>query len=126
MARVLVIEDQPSIGMVFKVALSEEGHTVDVFRDGKSGMEGLAREPRPDIILVDLLMPGISGKDVVEKLQVDSRLRDIPVAIISGCIPGPDVLPREGSFQAFISKPFDLLEVVELVTRLTANKQICA
>jgi CheY-like chemotaxis protein len=125
-ANVLVIEDQASIGMVFNVILSDEGHKVDVVRDGKAGLKRLAQEPKPDIVLVDLLMPGMSGREVVETMRRDSRTQDIPVIIISGCIPGSEEMPPAGSYSAFIGKPFDILDITATVGKLTAAKQDCA
>ncbi len=126
MAIVLVIEDQPSIGMVFSVVLSDEGHSVDVVRDGKSGLKRMTQEPKPDIVLVDLLMPGMRGREVVEAMRQDPSTKDIPVIIVSGCIPEPEVLPPAGSYNAFISKPFDILDIADTVDRLTTKKQDCA
>ena len=126
MANVLVIEDQPSIGMVFNVILSDEGYKVDVVRDGKSGLKRLAEEPRPDIVLVDLLMPGMNGREVVEAMRQDPSTREIPVIIISGCIPGSEVMPPAGSYSAFISKPFDIMDIIDTVGRFTLEKMECA
>lgn len=119
MARVLVIEDRPTVAMVFEVALTDEGHKVDVAYNGKTALKILSLEPRPDIVFVDLHMPDISGRQVVETMYADTELRKIPVVIVSGSIPSPENLPPEGSYQAFIGKPFDLDEVFETVERLT-------
>jgi CheY-like chemotaxis protein len=126
MANILVIEDQPAIGMVLNVILSDEDHKVDVVRDGKSGLKRLTQKPKPDIVLVDLLMPGMSGREVVEAMRLNPGTQDIPVIIISGCIPGPEVLPSPGTYSAFIGKPFDILDVTATVDRVVNESRICA
>lgn len=119
MVRVLVIEDEPTINMILDIALSEEGYQVITAPDGLTGLELMQRQPLPEIVLVDLLMPGISGKTVVKTMSSHAELRKIPVVIISGSLPSSENLPPKGSYQALISKPFDLTEVIDLVGSLT-------
>ncbi|MDW7650307.1 MAG: response regulator [Bacillota bacterium] len=122
----LVIEDRPSIGMVFDLALTEEGHKVEVVSDGSSGLKILQGEAKTDLVILDLNMPGISGREVVEIMRSENELlRNIPVIIVSGSVPSPDIMPPEGSYQAFIGKPFDLNEVIETVDWLTTAEAAC-
>jgi len=117
MARVLVIEDERSIAMVLRLALGEEGHEVITAGDGRSGFEQLINNT-PDVVLLDLVLPQMNGKSVVEKMRNSEQLRNIPVIIISGSMPTSDVLPPQGSYNAFIGKPFDLAEVLATVEEL--------
>lgn len=117
MARVLVIDDEPNIAKVLKEALSGEGYDVMTAHNGLSALELLGREPA-DIVLADLLMPGATGRVVVENMRSKPKLRDIPVVIVSGSVPGSKEFPPEGTYQAFISKPFDLTDVIETVQTL--------
>jgi CheY-like chemotaxis protein len=127
MAHVLVIEDRRSIGMIFYMALTEENHTVNVVTDGASGLAAMSREPAPDVVILDLNMPGISGREVVETMRRDPSLQHIPVIIVSGSVPSADILPAQGSFQAFIEKPFDLNDIITTVEKLSAaNASNCA
>lgn len=123
MAQILVVEDRPTIGMVFNLALSQEGHQVEVLHDGKAGLKRLQENPAPELLIIDLHMPGVSGKEVVETMHASSTLKHIPIIIISGSMPSEDVMPPQGSYEKFISKPFDLFEVIETVQELTEKKE---
>jgi len=124
MARVLVVEDRATVALVLEVALTDEGHNVDLAYNGRTALEKLSLEPRPDIVFVDLHMPDISGREVVTTMRADSLLHDIPVVIVSGSIPKPENMPPDGSYKAFISKPFDLCEVLDTVERLTSDHPV--
>ncbi len=119
MARVLVIVDEPNISLVLKIAISEEGHEVLTASNGRAGLELLDQTPAPDIVFVDLCLPGLSGSVVAETIHADKRLRDIPVVIITGSIPNSDNFPPPECYRALISKPFDLMLVLDLIEKLT-------
>lgn len=124
MARVLVIDDEPTIVMVLEIALSEEGHEVATALDGLTGLNMMKQSPLPDIVLLDLYMPGLSGQAVANTMRSDPVLKDIPVVIISGSIPNPDNFPRRDSYQALITKPFDLHEVLSTIETLVAKGRV--
>ncbi|MFZ5595464.1 MAG: response regulator transcription factor [Bacillota bacterium] len=120
MARVLVMEDEPGIRMVLKMALSDEGHEVVTVPDGKLGMQSLEEESTlPDIVLVDLFMPGISGCQVVESMCARARLKNIPIIILTGSDVDWVNMPPENSYKALIRKPFELNDVINTVNTLT-------
>lgn len=87
MARVLVIEDEPGIAMVLQIALGDAGHEVATASDGMAGLNMLSRPPHPDVVFVDLNLPGLSGRTVVEIIRETPVLKDIPVIALSGYIP---------------------------------------
>lgn len=123
MARVLIMEDEPNIAFVLKIAMSEEGHEVKTCQDGLYGLQELEKGPLPDIVLVDLCMPRISGRAVVETMHKNQKFKDIPVVIISGSIPDSKNFPPANSYRMLITKPFDLFKVLETVNELT--DQLC-
>lgn len=116
MAYVLIIEDEPTVAMVLREALGDEGHEAVVESDGRTGLARLLRDPVPDIVLVDLFLPGMGGHKVVEAMRADPRLRSVPVVVVTGAVTRPGDLPAASS--AVISKPFDLTHVVNTVQRL--------
>jgi CheY-like chemotaxis protein len=115
----LYIEDVPE-----NVRLME--HIFRVFGDmavtstahGSSGIE-LARQQRPNLILLDLHLPDMTGEEVTIALQADPATRDIPIVVLSG---DADPSTRSRALQhgaaAFVPKPFDVSELVALVQRL--------
>ena len=120
MAVVFTIEDNPSISMVIKLALTDEGHNVITFNNGLNAYESLEKGLRPDIILVDLKMPGMNGKELVAKIRDNPYIAYIPVTIITGSIPTTEILPPKDSYQALVLKPFDLQELIDTVKKLVA------
>ncbi len=124
MARVLVIEDEPGIAMVLKIALSDEGHEVVTAFNGLTGLKLLNQAPNPEIVFVDLNMPGLSGRAVIETMIGRPGLKDIPVVIISGSVPDSPHFPPRGTYSAIITKPFDLNDVIETANYLTGTGQI--
>jgi len=118
MARVLIIEDRPAIAMILQEALADEGYDTATAPNGNAGLERLLEKPAPDIALVDLFMPGVDGRTVIETLRSDPRYPAIPAVIITGAEPTPEAFPPEGTYQAVIRKPFDLDVVLSTVKRL--------
>ncbi len=123
MARICVIEDEAAIAMALQEALSDAGHKVTVLPDGHRGLLTLRRRPRPDLVLVDLLMPKAGGRAVIAAMRADPELQRIPVILITGAVQGAEDFPPEGSYQAIIGKPFDLVEVLATVQGLLAGSR---
>ncbi len=79
---VLVIDDDPYVHDLLRRALSKRGFRVETALDGTTGLDR-ARELRPDVVLLDVLMPGMDGWTVLSRLKEDSGLRDIPVVMVT-------------------------------------------
>ncbi|OPY58037.1 MAG: Polar-differentiation response regulator DivK [Pelotomaculum sp. PtaU1.Bin035] len=123
MALVMIMEDEPNIALVLEIALTEEGNEVISVRNGFLGLERLKQKPEPEIIFVDLNMPVLSGRAVIEYINSAPNLRHIPVVILTGSLPDLDDKPPRGSYQALINKPFDLDEVINMVNVLSGGRQ---
>ncbi|KUO62582.1 MAG: hypothetical protein APF84_02210 [Gracilibacter sp. BRH_c7a] len=122
MARVLIIEDEPNIAFILKEILSESGHEVIVMHDGLLGFQRLGEDPLPDVVLLDYRLPSLDGKKIIEQMNESNRLSEIPKILMSGSIPNLSDFPCRDSYQAFLSKPFDILDVVKAVQScLTLN-----
>lgn len=80
--RVLIIEDDAVLRKACETSLQRQGFTVTTAVDGEAGLTAVA-EQRPDIVLLDLLMPKKSGADVLRAIKDDPAIRDIPVVILS-------------------------------------------
>ena len=106
---ILVIEDNKLIRMASQRSLGKAGHDVATAADGEEGLR-LAREMQPDIILLDLMLPKLSGLDVLRKLQEGVGTKRIPVIIVSGLAEsnGPKLI-REGAAR-FLRKSESLLQ----------------
>ncbi|HET8631139.1 MAG TPA: response regulator [Thermomicrobiales bacterium] len=114
---ILVAEDDPDIAGVLREALAGEGHRVTVGAGG--GAVAAARADPPDVVLLDLWMPGMDGAEVCRRLKADPRTRGAPVVFVTAT---PAALLRErlGDYahEGLIRKPFDIGEVLDTVARL--------
>jgi DNA-binding response OmpR family regulator len=112
-ARVLVIDDDPDIRDAVTEVLSFEGHEVFGAAEGESGLVR-CRQVRPDLVLLDLMMPGMNGWDFLRALRREEAIADTPVVVVSALGRVAD-LPVAG----FLPKPFGLDALVALVRSAT-------
>ena len=112
---ILVIEDEEHIRTILKYNLELDGFEVFLAEDGMPGLE-LAREKRPDLILLDWMMPGLDGLQVLSELKHDERTRDIPVFMLTAKSMMAEVgrALYEGA-DDYITKPFDVIELGQIL-----------
>jgi two-component system phosphate regulon response regulator PhoB len=112
MARILVIEDEKDIQDVLDYNLRQAGHKVNVASTGAEGLK-LAREKKPDLVLLDLMLPDISGTEVCKTLKQDSVTRDVQVLILTAKGEEIDrVVGFEIGADDYVVKPFSVRELV--------------
>ena len=123
---ILVIEDEPDILEVIKFNLVKESHIVKNSNDGERGL-ALARDKKFDLILLDLMLPGIHGLDVCRILKTDNRTCAVPIIIISALGQESDIVKGlETGADDYITKPFSsniLVARVNAVIRRNSNGQ---
>ena len=113
------MEDDPDTRDLLTLILEDEGYQVDAVDDGRKVTEQV-RQIRPDVITLDIGLPGMSGSAVLEDLERDPVTSGIPVIVISGHtrkLGGPD---REHASRV-IAKPFYITQVVEEIERVLAR-----
>ena len=113
MKKVLVVDDEPALLDVLAQVLADEGYAVATARDGEHALRQAERE-RPDLVLMDVMMPRLDGRDALRRLRVHPDLRAVPVILTSAGVPAAQVEPGV----AFLRKPFDLDRLLALVARL--------
>jgi DNA-binding response OmpR family regulator len=107
-----VIEDDPAVADVLRLALQSEGHTVDVAADGEEGLTSL-QQRRYRLLLLDLLLPGLDGMGVLRALRVEPAWRPPVVIVVSALQARPDVLRAlEAGADDYLTKPFDVTDLV--------------
>ncbi|MCP4568582.1 MAG: response regulator [FCB group bacterium] len=117
-AKILVIDDEPEITEIIHAFLDNAGYTVRVENQPQNAIK-LAQEFTPDLILLDIMMPGTDGYQICNQIKEDTKMADTPVIFLTG----KDSKDDQGkSFQSggdmFIKKPFScerLLEIVNIV-----------
>ena len=108
--KIMIIDDDPAIVKYLKAVFSDNGHATCSASDTREGLEKV-RSEMPDLITLDLQMPGEWGPRFYRRLRQDKTLRDIPVIVISG-IDGDHAV--KGAV-AFVSKPFDPEKIIGIV-----------
>ena len=113
--KVLIVDDQPSITKLVSVKLSKEGFEVIEALDGEEGLRK-AQEERPDLIILDIMMPKMSGWEVRDKLREDKRCQDIPVIMLTATGRFEEQLKGlEEGIEEYLTKPFDPNDLADLV-----------
>ncbi len=115
--RVLIVEDNELNMKLFHDLLDAQGYETLQTREGLSALT-IAREHRPDLILMDIQLPEISGLEVTKWLKEDDELRHIPViAVTAFAMKGDEERIREGGCEAYISKPISVAYFLETVRK---------
>ncbi|MFS8573319.1 MAG: response regulator, partial [Clostridia bacterium] len=104
--RVLVADDVAAVRAFLQLALTEQGYEVVLAADGGTALQ-LAREMRPDVILLDWVMPRMNGAQVLQALRRDPQLRQVPVILMTGSV-GVDEITSEFGVRWVLEKPFGI------------------
>src|SRR3954454_1529700 len=116
--RILVIEDTRDLVEVLTLALQREGYEISVAYDGNEGLRK-AQTLLPDLILLDVMLPGMSGTDVLRELRAGERTRDVPVIIISARAEETDeVVGFSLGADDYVTKPFSPRVLVQRIKAL--------
>jgi CheY-like chemotaxis protein len=107
--RILVVDDNEALRENLAEALELEGYPVVMAADGASALARLAEDPPPAAVLLDLLMPGMSGQDVLGRIRGDPRLAHVRVVITTGL---PGARARAATADAVLTKPFGVKDLL--------------
>jgi DNA-binding response OmpR family regulator len=116
--KILIIEDEEIICDLLERKLTREGYSVVITNNGIDGLIKM-REDRPDIVLLDIIMPKMGGFEVMEEMNKDKTLKDIPVIVVSnsGQPVEIDRIKKMGAKDWLIKTEFDPQEVLEKVKK---------
>lgn len=115
-AKILIIDDEPQMIQVLKVRLEAENYTVLSASNGEEGLEKVKSE-KPDLILLDILMPKKDGYTFVRETKADDNLRNIPIIMLTGKAEMKDLFAIEG-IKDYLLKPFDDMELIKKIKSL--------
>jgi CheY-like chemotaxis protein len=113
MKAIVVVDDEFGLADVLAATLSDVGYRVHTASNGVQGLEVMAQE-RPDLVLLDYMMPLLDGPGVLAAMQADPRLRGVPVVLVSA-MPEAVVQKRCAGYRAFLRKPFDFEALIATV-----------
>ncbi len=114
---VLIVEDNELNLKLFRDLLDAHGYGTLETRDGLEALE-LAREHQPDLILMDIQLPNVSGLEVTKWIKQDEDLKSIPiVAVTAFAMKGDEEKIRAGGCEAYIAKPISVVQFIDTVKR---------
>jgi len=113
--KILVIDDDRTIKLLISRCLTKKGHEVFLADDGEHGL-AMAPQIAPDLILLDVMMPGISGLEVCAKLKQDKSTKLIPIFMLTGKSQQQNIDEAlSAGASNYISKPFNPLQIAEVI-----------
>ena len=118
MKKILIVEDESSLAETLKLRFEATGYRVDIAGDGQEAMQKV-RDDKPNLILLDIMLPKIDGYKVCRILKFDEKYRNIPIIMLTAKAQEED---RELGFSvganAYIVKPFDTQELMQKIKEL--------
>ena len=119
--RILVVDDEPDILEFLQIIFEEAGFLVVVTEKGDY-LEKLKSNPLPDLVLLDMLLSGRDGREIVKQMKSQARTKHIPVIMFSAH-PSALTTALKAGADDFVEKPFDIDALLEKVRRLTSSPQ---
>jgi len=120
---ILIVEDDPQTVKLVKFILEKNNCSTISVKDGEEGLR-MARERKPDLIILDLMLPGMDGYQVCETLKNDPNTKEIPVLVLTALDSGADfekALEKKADW--YITKPFDAQHLLKRVNYLIGKKK---
>ncbi len=116
--KILVVDDERHIVRLVQVNLDRAGYEVLVAYDGIEALEKIS-EDKPDMVILDVMMPRMDGFEVLKKLQADEDLKDIPVIMLTAKAQDADIFKGWSSgVSSYLTKPFNPRELLTFVERI--------
>ena len=126
MARILVVDDEPTVRALVRDVLEEEGHEVVLAEDGYAALR-MVEQHRPDCVVLDVMMPGIDGHAVLQRLRASEGGLDLPVVMLTAAADDSHAWRAwtEG-VDYFLPKPFEPLELLRFLDHLFEGRPAAA
>lgn len=115
MKSVLIVDDEHDILLAAEILLEDEGYEVRIARNGREALERMA-EKRPDVVLMDVMMPVLTGPETVRRMKADPEYAKIPIIMMSAVKPSFE--RDEVPWDLFLRKPFDIDAVIGAIQKL--------
>ncbi len=124
MAKIFLVDDDRNLANLTKVALAKAGHEVVIFHEAANVMEE-AKKALPDLILMDIMLPGVNGGEAVRGFMKDQTLKHIPVVFLTALISGTESdveragIIIDGNNYLSLGKPYEIEQLLDLVKSIT-------
>lgn len=120
--KILIVEDEPNIVLPLQFSLEQKGYEVKIVGRGEDALEILPSY-QPDLVLLDIMLPGIDGYEVCQSIREDLKMQSIKIVYLSAM--GRDIDVAKGialAADAYIVKPFSILDVLNKVSELLQSR----
>jgi CheY-like chemotaxis protein len=118
---IVVADDAPDIVDLVRIALERKGYEVRTVEDGQAALDALA-ERRPDVLVLDVWMPGLDGVEVTRRVKADPATRDVPILVLTAAVHGTTLEDAQAAgADAAMRKPFRPPALVEQIAELAAR-----
>jgi CheY-like chemotaxis protein len=120
--RILIVDDEKAVADLIEAVLVDEGYTVAIARDGIQGIL-LARDWKPDLVLMDVMLPGVDGTTAIRRLKNDPATADLPIVAMSA---GRTIRRQSNELtdaDAALSKPFDIEALLAQIEFLLSRRR---
>ena len=124
MKKILIIDDDKDLNRLTKIVLTHAGYEVEVLHDAESGIN-YARVYKPDLILMDVMLPGMQGTDAVKKIKMENLSKAPQIIFLTATVsprtkPGEEGLKVDGFSYPTLGKPYEIEKLLHMV-----NKALC-
>jgi CheY-like chemotaxis protein len=120
MTTILIVDDEPLIAMALEAALEDEGYNVSTAANGRQGLDRLKQEPRPDLVLSDIMMPVMNGTAMLREISAQPDLAGIPVILLTS-VPRELVATTGANVVAIMRKPFSLADLLSKIEHVVGK-----
>ena len=117
--KVMVVDDDPVIRALISEIVLTTGNVVEACESGAACLDALAVET-PDLVVLDLQMPGMTGIDVLEKIRADEKTAALPVILLSANSDSPMIKEADVKADHYMQKPFDVKEFMQVIAEVGA------
>jgi DNA-binding response OmpR family regulator len=116
--KILVVDDEPGVVEIVRVNLEWEGYDICEAFDGQEGWDKV-RSEKPDLVILDVMMPQMSGLELLERIEADPHISGVPVIVLTVRANDMDVIQAlEKGAVEYLTKPFDPLNLVRMVKKI--------
>lgn len=124
MARVLIVDDDPQLLCAMAELMYAYGHHVVTAGNGLEALQCMADGFSPDLIVTDLMMPVMNGRDLVLAIRSQPAIAHVPVVLVTAATPEIEAFPPDGSFSDVVPKPFDVRRLLAAAAKALGHQSI--
>jgi twitching motility two-component system response regulator PilH len=119
--KILLVDDDVDICQLTKTVLVKNGHEVWAFGTAEEGV-AYARTTKPNLILMDVMLPGLSGPEIIQEIKNEQQFKDVPVVFLTGLVTGQETKEDEGMAVGGVryptlGKPYEIEQLLDIVKR---------